>query len=128
MMTPFNQSLTPASESPLFGSVVRALVLYRGHPGLIPSKGRGIFLAMLYFVTAIISLNQYTIYMCYCFQLKWDYQYNIYNFKKDKPDLLNFDISGCYQFRRRRKFQFSLPGKSQGKPLLQQGSSLRGVL
>ncbi|XP_053386878.1 uncharacterized protein LOC123542935 [Mercenaria mercenaria] len=36
------------------------------------------------------------------------YQYNIYNFKKNKPDLLKFDISGCYQFGQRRKFQFML--------------------
>ncbi|XP_060569694.1 uncharacterized protein LOC132728098 isoform X2 [Ruditapes philippinarum] len=36
------------------------------------------------------------------------YQYNLYNFKKTKPDLLKFDISGCYQFGQRRKFQFSL--------------------
>lgn len=36
------------------------------------------------------------------------YQYNIYNFKKSKPDLLKFDISGCYQFGQRRKFQFML--------------------
>lgn len=38
-------------------------------------------------------------------------QYNFYNFKKSKPDLLKFDISGCYQFGQRRKFQFMLKGK-----------------
>ena len=51
----YNQSLTTASESQLFGSVVRALVLYRGDPGTIPSKGAGNFSAILYFVTAIMS-------------------------------------------------------------------------
>ena len=51
----FNQSLTTASESRLFGSVVRALVFYRGDPGSIPSVGTGNFSAMLYFVTAIMS-------------------------------------------------------------------------
>ena len=49
-----NQSLTTASESRFFGSVVRALVLYRCDPGSIPSEGTGNFSAMLYFVTAIM--------------------------------------------------------------------------
>ena len=44
----YNQSLTTATESPLFGSVVRALVFYRGDPGSIPSEYVGIFSAMLY--------------------------------------------------------------------------------
>ena len=39
----FKQSLTTASESRLFGSVVRALVFYRGDPGSIPSVGTGNF-------------------------------------------------------------------------------------
>ncbi|XP_053386832.1 uncharacterized protein LOC123542895 [Mercenaria mercenaria] len=41
---------------------------------------------------------------------KWGlhYQYSIYNFKKSKPDLLKFDISSCYEFEQRRKFQFML--------------------
>ena len=51
----YNQSLTTASESRLFGSVVRALVLYWGDPGSIPSEGTRIFSAMLYFVTVIMS-------------------------------------------------------------------------
>ena len=51
----YNQFLTTASESRLFGSVVRALVFYQGDPGLIPSKGTGNFPAILYFVTAIMS-------------------------------------------------------------------------
>ena len=51
----YDQSLTTASESPLFGSVVRVLVLYRGDPGSILSEGTGNFSAMLYFVTAIMS-------------------------------------------------------------------------
>ena len=51
----YYQSLTTASESRLFGSVVRALVFYRGDPGSIPSDGTGNFSAMLYFVTAIMS-------------------------------------------------------------------------
>ena len=51
----YNQSLTTASESRLFGSVVRALVLYRGDPGSNPSEGTGNFSAMLYIVTAIMS-------------------------------------------------------------------------
>ena len=50
----YNQSLTTASGSRLIGSVVKAMVLYRGDPGSIPSKGTGNFLAMLYFVTAIM--------------------------------------------------------------------------
>ena len=49
-----NQSLKTASKSQLFGSVVRALVLYRGGSGLIPSQDAGIFSALLYIVTAII--------------------------------------------------------------------------
>ena len=44
----YNPSLTTASESRLFGSVVRAMVLYRGDPGSIPSQGMGICSAMLY--------------------------------------------------------------------------------
>ena len=52
-----NQSLTTASESRLFGLVVRALVLYRGDPGLIPSEDTGNFSAMLYFVMAIMSYD-----------------------------------------------------------------------
>jgi len=44
-------------------------------------------------------------------QRGWMYQYNIYHFQKSKPDLLKFDISGCYQFRKRRKFQFMVPAK-----------------
>ena len=51
----FNQSLTTASESRLFGSVVRALVSYRGDPGSIPSKGMRNFSAMPYIVTTIMS-------------------------------------------------------------------------
>ena len=51
----YNQALTTASESQLFGSVVRALVLYRGDPGSIPSKGTRNLSAMFYFVTAIMS-------------------------------------------------------------------------
>ena len=51
----YNQSLTTASGSRLFGSVVRALVSYRGDPGLIPSEGTGNFSAMLYFVTTFMS-------------------------------------------------------------------------
>ena len=51
----YNQSLTTASESRLFGSVVRALVSYWGDPGSIPSKGIRNFSAMLYSVTAIMS-------------------------------------------------------------------------
>ena len=51
----YNQSLKTVSESRLFGSVVRALVLYRGDPGSIPSEHTGNFSAMLYFVTAIMS-------------------------------------------------------------------------
>ena len=51
----YNQSMTTASESQLFGSVVRALVLYRGNPRSIPSEGTGYFTAMLYFVRAIMS-------------------------------------------------------------------------
>ena len=39
----YYQSLTTASESQLFGSVARALVLYRGNLGSIPSKGTGTF-------------------------------------------------------------------------------------
>ena len=39
----YNQSLTTESESRLFGSVVRALILYQGDPGSIPSKGMGNF-------------------------------------------------------------------------------------
>ena len=49
------QSLTTASGNRLFGSVVRALVLYRGDPGSIPSKDTRNFSAMFYFVTAIMS-------------------------------------------------------------------------
>lgn len=41
--------------------------------------------------------------------LGYNFQYNIYNFKKDKPDLLKFDISGCYELRNRTKFQIVLP-------------------
>ena len=37
--------------------MVRALVLYRGDPGSIPSEGMGNFSAMLYFVMAIMSLE-----------------------------------------------------------------------
>ena len=51
----YNESLTTASGSRLFGSVVRALVFYRGDPGSIPSDGTGKFSAMLYFVMAIMS-------------------------------------------------------------------------
>ncbi|KAH3746746.1 hypothetical protein DPMN_181161 [Dreissena polymorpha] len=38
----------------------------------------------------------------------WNYQYNIYDFKKDKPNILHFDISGCYRPEQTRKFQFML--------------------
>ena len=48
----YNQILKSASESWLFGSVVRTLVMYRGDPGLIPSEGTGIFSVLLYYVTA----------------------------------------------------------------------------
>ena len=51
----YNQSLATASESRLFGSVVRALVFYQGDSSSIPSEGTGNFSAMLYFVTAIMS-------------------------------------------------------------------------
>ena len=34
----YNQSLTTASESRLFGSVVKALILYRDDPSLIPGN------------------------------------------------------------------------------------------
>ena len=37
------------------GSMVRALVLYWGGPGSIPSQGVGIFSAMLYIVMALMS-------------------------------------------------------------------------
>ena len=46
--------MTTASRSRLFGSVVRALISYRGNPSSIPSKGMGNFSAMLYFVTTIM--------------------------------------------------------------------------
>ena len=42
------QSLTTASEIQLFGSVVRALVLYRYDRIFIPSHGAGLFTAVLY--------------------------------------------------------------------------------
>ncbi|XP_052785713.1 uncharacterized protein LOC128221230 [Mya arenaria] len=48
----------------------------------------------------------------------WNFQYNLYNFKKDKPDLLNFDISGCYPIGQRRKFQFMLNVTSDVKSLI----------
>ena len=40
----YYQSLTTTSESRLFGLVARALVLYWGDLGSIPSKGTGNFL------------------------------------------------------------------------------------
>ena len=48
LLLEYNQSLTTASESRLFGSVVRALLFYCGDLGSIPSQGVGIFSAMLY--------------------------------------------------------------------------------
>ena len=49
------QFLTTASVSRLFGSVEGKLVLYWGNPGSIPCQGTGIFSAMLYIVSAIMS-------------------------------------------------------------------------
>ena len=51
----YNQSLTTASKSRLFGSVDRALVLYRGDPESIPREAMRNLSAVLYFVTAIMS-------------------------------------------------------------------------
>ena len=51
--------------------MVRALVSYRGDPGLIPSKGTGNFSAMLYFVTAIMSSDGGSSGIGPLFRLKW---------------------------------------------------------
>ena len=59
------------SESRLFGSVVRALVSYRGDPGSIPSKGTGNFSATLHFVTAVMSLDGGSSGIGPLFRLKW---------------------------------------------------------
>ena len=43
----YNQSLTTASESRLFGSVVRALVLYSGDPCLLSMNFFQVFFTLL---------------------------------------------------------------------------------
>ncbi|XP_071140391.1 uncharacterized protein [Mytilus edulis] len=42
------------------------------------------------------------------------YEYNLYNFAKNKPDILKFDISACYVNGNRRKFQLNFPGSYAG--------------
>ncbi|KAK3595423.1 hypothetical protein CHS0354_003417 [Potamilus streckersoni] len=44
--------------------------------------------------------------------LNFDFNYNIYDFKKRQPDLLKFDISACYIMRNRIVFKFLLPGSA----------------
>ena len=51
------QSLTTVSDSQLFGSVVRALGLYRGTLCLIPSQGVGIFSDMFHTCCGLEALE-----------------------------------------------------------------------
>lgn len=39
-------------------------------------------------------------------------EYNVYNFDQQEPDVMLYDISACYLNRKRRRFAFKIPGKS----------------
>ena len=40
-----------------------------------------------------------------------DYDFNIYSFSNEQPDLSSYDVSACYLFHKREKFHISLPGE-----------------
>ena len=67
----YNQSLTTASQSRLFGTVVRALVLYRGDQGLILSKSQEMFQLCLTLLLLSCRKNMFLIQMLDCIILLW---------------------------------------------------------
>ncbi|XP_046581756.1 uncharacterized protein LOC124289196 [Haliotis rubra] len=40
----------------------------------------------------------------------FEYEYNIFDYTQNRPDLLNWDISACYINLNRRSFDFTVPG------------------
>ncbi|XP_071098985.1 uncharacterized protein [Haliotis cracherodii] len=46
--------------------------------------------------------------------LNLHYDYNIYDYTQNRPDLLNWDISACYVNLNRRRFDFTVPGTYAG--------------
>ncbi|KAK3094452.1 hypothetical protein FSP39_001885 [Pinctada imbricata] len=88
------------SFSPVFG-------LFFVRPSVRPSLDRRV---MLWHRLSVSAFGTPIVLVIDAPDISLHYEYNLYNFAINEPDILNFDISKCYIQGNRRRFQLSFSG------------------